>query len=79
MFPFFIPKGAMGNVLVLDRRADPESTPDMDGLTELEAAMHPLMKAFESKDLKAMAQAFHDAFQIADASPHEEYQQEMED
>jgi len=35
--------------------------------------MHPLLKAIEAKDVKAMAQAFSDAFQISDISPHDEY------
>lgn len=73
MAPFFSPRPSMGNVLVLDRKPDDETAESGQDLGELEAAMAPLLKAFESKDLKAMAHAFSDAFQIADISPHEEY------
>jgi hypothetical protein len=78
MHPFFTPKGGMGNVLILDRSPDNDESDDQD-LSELEAAMHPLLKAVESKDIKAMAKAFSDAFQIADISPHEEYPHENDD
>lgn len=70
----------MGTVLILDRNADndtDESEPG--GLGELETAMRPLLQAIEAKDLKAMASAFSDAFQIADASPHDEYPHESEE
>jgi hypothetical protein len=72
MAPFFTPKPSQGNLLVLDRNSDNDES-DQSDLSELEAAMHPLLKAVEAKDIKAMAQAFSDAFQIADISPHEEY------
>lgn len=77
MAPFFTPQGSQGNVLMLDRNADNDQ-PTGD-LSELEAAMHPLLKAVESKDIKAMAQAFSDAFQIADISPHDEYPHDEDD
>jgi hypothetical protein len=82
MRPFLTPKASSGNVQVLERTSDKEpkfgdSQLDDEGgegdLSELEAAMQPLLKAFESKDHKAMARAFSDAFQIADMEPHEEY------
>lgn len=72
MRPFFKPQGMSGNLLMLDRNPENDESDDHD-LSELEAAMHPLLKAIEAKDIKAMAQAFSDAFQITDISPHEEY------
>lgn len=78
MFPFFKPKGSAGSVLILDRNSENDIHDEPDDLNELEAAMHPLMKALEMKDARAMAQAFSDAFQIADASPHVEYPHDSE-
>jgi hypothetical protein len=63
----------MGHLLILDRSPDNPDESSNGDLNELEAAMRPLLGALESKDLKAMARAFSDAFQIADISPHEEY------
>lgn len=77
MFPFFKPKGAMGSVLILDRNASDDKP--HDNLSDLEAAMKPLLDAMEAKDVRAMAQAFSDAFQIADLSPHDEYDHEDDD
>jgi hypothetical protein len=62
-----------GNLLMLDRNPDNDESDESSDLDELEAAMHPLLKAIEAKDVKAMAQAFSDAFQISDISPHDEY------
>jgi len=75
MSPFFKPQGMSGNLLMLDRNSEN----DESDLSELEAAMHPLLKAFEAKDVRAMAQAFSDAFQIADISPHDEYPHDESD
>lgn len=77
MIPFLKPAGASGNVLMYDRNSDVDDGRDDEGsggdLSELESAMHPLMQAIHAKDARAMAQAFQDAFQIADLSPHDEY------
>jgi hypothetical protein len=81
MRPFFMPKPSSGNVQVLERTADSEpkyGDEDTSDLSELEAAMRPLLSAFEAKDHKAMAQAFSDAFQIADLEPHQEYDHDEE-
>lgn len=76
MQSFLTPKPSSGNVQILERKPDETPPTENDEMSELEAAMQPLLKAFESKDFKAMAQAFSDAFQIADMSPHDEYESE---
>lgn len=76
MFPFFKPKGQSGAVLQLDRNSvdekHPDDQPTHSAHEELEAAMHPLLRAIEAKDPKAMAQAFSDALEIAEPAANDE-------
>ena len=76
MFPFFLPKGAQGAVLIVDSNPDADVPFEDESPDALESAMHPLLRAIKTGDVKAMAQAFHDAFQIADMAPHPEYDHE---
>lgn len=44
----------------------------VDHMDHLEEVMKDLLQAFEDKDPKAMAELFHEAFQVCDAEPHVE-------
>ncbi len=45
----------------------------------LRAAMSDLLAAIDAKSPSDMADAFHDAFTLCEAAPHEEYEGEEED
>lgn len=71
--PFLKPKSAAG--LIISHRKPDGGTEQMhDGEDDngLHAAAEDMIRAFHSKDAKALAEAVRAAFQILDAEPHEE-------
>jgi hypothetical protein len=71
----FLKKFAQPGVSVSIRKPDEESAKEelKEGLPEgLEAAASDLLDAIEAKDIKRIAAALQAAFEISEASPHQE-------
>lgn len=64
---------AAGGVSVIERKPD---APDERAPDDIEVAMQDLLSAIESKDYRAMAAAFRAGFQMLEAAPHDEYQEQ---
>lgn len=74
MLPFFKHEGTSGNLTILNRSPDNDEWDEKEDLEPLVEAMRPLQRALESKDLRAMAFALRDAFDILETlSPGSEY------
>lgn len=75
MLPFLKPKSVSG-LIVQKRKSDgsqemPQDPQEQDS-SGLEACAEDMIRAFHTKDAKALASAFQSAFEICDSQPHEE-------
>lgn len=76
MLPFLKKKneGGVAGIIVKTRPPDEKSEQDQDDskVDSIEYCAQDLLKAIESKDIKAIAEALRDVFDILDSQPHEE-------
>ena len=75
MLPFLKPKH-IADVIVASKKPGGEVSNDHEEESEeiepMKACAEDLIKAVHDKDVDAVAQALHAAFEIADSMPHEE-------
>ncbi len=71
MLPFLKQKPVAG-IIIAKRKPDGQNELEGDDSAPLEACASDLIQAIHAKDAKAAAEAFKAAFEILEASPHEE-------
>lgn len=78
MLPFLKLKQSPVAGLIIKKRAPDEPSEsevpkdDEDHSAAIHSCAHDLLKAFEAKDIKGIAEALADAFSILDSKPHDE-------